>query len=202
MRKRSLIAAGLMILCVGLTACGGSKGTDNGSTTQQQSQNTSTGYVFTTNGVNIAIDEKIEDITSKLGDPKGGYYEAKSCAFDGMDKFWYYDSFTLQGYQKNGVDVVYSVTFMDDTVKTKEGIKIGDSKDKVTSAYGSSYKEENGQIKYESGNMVLSFAIKDNAVTSIDIIHGIANPTRSFPSFLYPSGFSFSLLMLIVCYPF
>ena len=42
MRKRSLIAAGLMILCVGLTACGGSKGTDNGSTTQQQSQNTST----------------------------------------------------------------------------------------------------------------------------------------------------------------
>ena len=34
MRKRSLIAAGLMILCVGLTACGGSKGTDNGSTTQ------------------------------------------------------------------------------------------------------------------------------------------------------------------------
>ena len=29
MRKRSLIAAGLMILCVGLTACGGSKGTDN-----------------------------------------------------------------------------------------------------------------------------------------------------------------------------
>lgn len=48
MRKRSLIAAGLMILCVGLTACGGSKGTDNGSTTQQQSQNTSTGYVFTT----------------------------------------------------------------------------------------------------------------------------------------------------------
>ena len=25
MRKRSLIAAGLMILCVGLTACGGSK---------------------------------------------------------------------------------------------------------------------------------------------------------------------------------
>ena len=90
MRKRSLIAAGLMILCVGLTACGGSKGSDNGSTTQQQSQNTSTGYVFTTNGVNIAIDEKIEDITSKLGDPKGGYYEAKSCAFDGMDKFWCY----------------------------------------------------------------------------------------------------------------
>lgn len=45
-----------------------------------------------------------------------------------MDKFWYYDSFTLQGYQKNGVDVVYSVTFMDDTVKTKEGIKIGDSR--------------------------------------------------------------------------
>lgn len=66
MRKRSLIAAGLMILCVGLTACGGSKGTDNGSTTQQQSQNTSTGYVFTTNGVNIAIDEKLKILHQSL----------------------------------------------------------------------------------------------------------------------------------------
>jgi len=125
-------------------------------------------YIITfDNNTDAEVTGYMENITSKLGTPKGGYYEAKSCAFDGMDKFWYYDSFTLQGYQKNGVDVVYSVTFMDDTVKTKEGIKIGDSKDKVTSAYGSSYKEENGQIKYESGNMVLSFAIKDNAVTSI-----------------------------------
>lgn len=66
MRKRSLIAAGLMILCVGLTACGGSKGSDNGSTTQQQSQNTSAGYVFTTNGVNIAIDEKLKILHQSL----------------------------------------------------------------------------------------------------------------------------------------
>lgn len=166
MRKRSLIAAGLMVLCMGLTACG-SNNNNGGNSASQEQQNASGGYVFSTDGVDIAVDGKIEDITSKLGDPKGGYYEAKSCAFDGMDKFWYYDSFTLQGYQKDNVDLVYSVTFMDDTVKTKEGVKIGDSRDKVTSAYGSSYKEENGQLVYESGNMTLSFALQNDAVSSI-----------------------------------
>ncbi len=167
MRKRSLIAAGLMVLCMGLTACGSNNETSNNTPGTQDEQTASNGYVFSTDGVDIAIDGNIEDITSKLGEPKGGYYEAKSCAFDGMDKFWYYDSFTLQGYQKDNVDLVYSVTFMDDTVKTKEGVKIGDSKDKMISAYGSSYKEENGKFIYESGNMMLSFAIQDDAISSI-----------------------------------
>ncbi|MFQ7395875.1 MAG: hypothetical protein ACLRMX_12725 [Lachnospira eligens] len=52
-----------------------------------------------------------------------------------MDKFYYYDSVTLQGYQKDGNDKLYSITLMDDAVKTKEGVRIGDKKDKVVSAY-------------------------------------------------------------------
>ena len=43
-----------------------------------------------------------------------------------MDKFYYYDSVTLQGYQKDGNDKLYSITLMDDAVKTKEGVRIGD----------------------------------------------------------------------------
>jgi len=39
---------------------------------------------------------------------------------------------------------------MDDAVKTKEGVRIGDKKDKVLSAYGSDYTEADGQLLYES----------------------------------------------------
>ena len=76
MRKRSLIAAGLMVLCMGLTACGSNNETSNNTPGTQDEQTASNGYVFSTDGVDIAIDGNIEDITSKLGEPKGGYYWA------------------------------------------------------------------------------------------------------------------------------
>jgi hypothetical protein len=118
-------------------------------------------YADFTGGIDIT------EYTSKLGEPSGGYYEAKSCAFEGMDKFYYYDSVTLQGYQKDGNDKLYSITLMDDAVKTKEGVRIGDKKDKVVSAYGSDYTEADGQLLYESGNTRLSFVMKDDEVQSI-----------------------------------
>lgn len=167
MRKRSIAAAGIMVMCLGLMACGSASNTGSSNTATQAASTSSAGYVYTSNGTDIKINDDVNAIVSKLGTPKGGTYEAKSCAFDGMDKFWYYDGFTLQAYQNDGKDVVYSVTFTDDTVKTKEGVKIGDSKDKVTQAYGSSFKENNGQLVYESGNMKLSFGMKDNKVQSV-----------------------------------
>ena len=57
--------------------------------------------------------------------------------------------------------------FRSDAVKTKEGVRIGDKKDKVVSAYGSDYTEADGQLQYESGNTKLSFVMKDDEVQSI-----------------------------------
>lgn len=169
-KKIGCLITWIMILCVGLTACAKSgNGKDNptaGKENDTQASGTQ-GYVFAAGTTEIRIDSPSADYVAKLGDPKGGYYEAKSCAFEGLDKFWYYDGFTLQAYQKNGTDTVYSVTLTDDTVKTKEGVKIGDSKDKMTAAYGSSYQEKNAVCSYTSGNMVLEFTIKDDTIASI-----------------------------------
>lgn len=171
MRKRGYIIAVMLTAGVMMTACGNSNSqgasSENNNTTTTQVQQESSKYSFELNGTKLNIDGDLTEYTTKLGEPKGGYYEAKSCAFDGMDKFYYYDSVTLQGYQKDGKDKLYSITFMDDAVKTAEGVRIGDSKDKVVSAYGSSYNEADGQIQYESGNTVLAFVMKDDVVESI-----------------------------------
>ena len=63
--------------------------------------------------------------------------------------------------------MVYAITFDDDTVKTKEGVKIGDSKEKMTSAYGSNYKQDGNMYSYVSGNMELQFTVKDEVVMGI-----------------------------------
>lgn len=74
---------------------------------------------------------------------------------------------------------------MDDAVKTKEGVRIGDKKDKVVSAYGSDYTEADGQLLYESGNTRLSFVMKDDEVQSI--IYSVNNSMeqRIFMSIQY-----------------
>lgn len=168
MKKKILMVMLAVLLCAGLTACKSQPAaTKDEQTKTGDESNNASGYVFETNGLTISVDTKIENYTAKLGEPKGGYYEAKSCAFEGLDKFWYYDGFTLQAYQKNGEDMLYSVTFDDDTVKTKEGVKLGDSKDKVISAYGSSYKQNGTVYGYESGNMTLEITVKDDAVIGI-----------------------------------
>ncbi|MDO5382422.1 MAG: hypothetical protein Q4F06_06890 [Eubacteriales bacterium] len=167
MKKKIYVIACMLTAGIMMTSCGNS-----GSQTSEQ-QNTTTvasessNFAYTLSGVELKIDGDLTEYTSKLGEPKGGYYEAKSCAFDGMDKFYYYDSVTLQGYQKDGKDKLYSITLMDDAVKTKEGVRIGDKKDKVVSAYGSTYTEKDGQLQYQSGNTIISFLIKDDVVESI-----------------------------------
>ncbi len=169
MIKRLVMTAMVMVMSAGLLACGGNSG--NKTVGQEKESNNQApeenGYVFESAGTDIMIDTKVDNYTSKLGEPKGGYYEAKSCAFDGLDKFWYYDGFTIQAYQKNGEDLVYMVSLTDDTVKTKEGVKIGDNKDKMISVYGSGYNVNGNIYFYVSGNMMLEFTVKDDVILSI-----------------------------------
>lgn len=167
MRKKSLLAAAMMVLCVGLMACGGTDNKETGSQAQTQQAEVSKGYVYESKGLTMNIDGDVKDYVAKLGEPSGGYYEAKSCAFEGLDKFWYYDGFTLQGYQKDGADLLYAITFDDDTVKTKEGVKIGDAKEKMTSAYGTGFVQNGTIYAYSSGNMELQFTVKDDVIMGI-----------------------------------
>ena len=157
MRKKSLMLAAVLAAGVMMAACGRTSTLpDNSQDKPVASQQTESKYSFELKGIELKTDGDLTEYTSKLGEPSGGYYEAKSCAFEGMDK-----------YQKDGNDKLYSITLMDDAVKTKEGVRIGDKKDKVVSAYGSDYTEADGQLLYESGNTRLSFVMKDDEVQSI-----------------------------------
>ena len=166
MRKKSLMLAAVLAAGVMMAACGSASTLpDNSQEKPVASQQTESKYSFELKGIELKTDGDLTEYTSKLGEPSGGYYEAKSCAFEGMDKFYYYDSVTLQGYQKDGNDKLYSITLMDDAVKTKEGVRIGDKKDKRSSR-GVTLTPD-GQLLYESGNTRLSFVMKDDEVQSI-----------------------------------
>ena len=79
------------------------------------------GYVFTVGGITVEMDADAAPIVEGLGEPVS-YFEAASCAFEGLDKMYTYNGFELDTYPKGEKDYVSTVILKDDTVLTPEGI--------------------------------------------------------------------------------
>lgn len=172
MKKRILMLV-LAIACVCMCACGGSEGTNNGgnsgSNESQNGQNNKNeaSYIFTYDGMEISVNEDIESVVEKLGEPVA-YYEAASCAFEGLDKIYTYASFRLDTYPQDGKDILASIYFKDDLVKTTEGISLYMTKDDMIKAYGEATTVNDNEYIYEKGNGCLRFILKDDEIISIE----------------------------------
>jgi uncharacterized protein YceK len=141
-----------------LVGCGGS---NNSNQTKEKEA-----FVFETHGTTIKMNEEVSSILKALGKEQD-YFEAKSCAFDGMDKTYTYAGFKLVTYPKDDKDYVNQVVLQDDTVSTKEGVSIGDTKAKVEETYGKDYKDKNGAYVYTQGDSTLEFIFDGDSVSSI-----------------------------------
>ena len=173
-----LLGLGLVAL---LAACGGNAGNSEeeknsqvgGSQQEENNQsgnqetNKEEGYVFLYQGVEYVVNAEIEGVTETLGEPVS-YYEAASCAFEGLDKIYTYSSFVLYTYPDNGVDRLASIYFMDDLVETKEGITLYMSQDDMLAAYGEPTSVNDNVYVYEKGNGNLTFILKDGEIISIE----------------------------------
>ena len=54
-----------------------------------------------------------------------GTFEAESCAYQGMDFFYYYDGFQLMVNEIDGERKITSISIKDDLFKTPQGVKFG-----------------------------------------------------------------------------
>lgn len=169
---------------IGDEAGGGASGTGQAGQTQGGGTGSGTaagssvsggkGYTFSYNGTVIEIDADAAPILDKLGDPVS-YFEAPSCAFEGMDKTYTYNGFELDTYPTGDRDFVSTVVLKDDSVTTPEGICIGDTREKLLQAYPDGGTEENGMLVYEKDGMKLCFIIKGDEVASIEYRSTVLN---------------------------
>ena len=125
------------------------------------------GYVFIYQDVTIEMDADAAPIIEQLGEPDS-YFEAPSCAFEGIDKMYTYRSFELDTYPTDDKDYVSSVIFKDDTIVTPEGIGIGDSVASLETAYGTQWNDEDGMMVYEKDGMKLCFIVDEDTVISVE----------------------------------
>lgn len=124
------------------------------------------GYVFAAGGVTVEVDGDMAPILQALGEP-ASYFEAASCAFEGLDKIYTYNGFEIDTYPAQDKDLVSAVILKDDSVTTAEGICIGDSLEKLLEAYGEA-SQENGMLVYIKDGMKLCFILQDDSIISIE----------------------------------
>lgn len=165
--KRSMALLLVLCMAVGFAACSTPQTpSPQGTTPNVGNPGDPEAYYFTYNGTDIRLNGDMQVILNALGEPKK-YTEETSCAFTGLDKTYTYDSFVIQTYPKGDKDYVYMFWFLDDMVKTPEGVKIGDTQAAVEAAYGTeAYNGKNAFITKEN-NYSMTVILKDGVVNSI-----------------------------------
>lgn len=169
--KKLMIFALVCCMLLSLAACGGSNDA-NSTVGNNAGENTTPstpaedGFAFEYKGTKITMHAPAAPIVAALGEPVK-YSESTSCAFEGLDKSYYYGSFYLETYPKGDEDFVYGWWFADDSVTTEEGIYIGATQAEVEKAYGTEGYNGTNAFVINKAAGALTIILEDGAVTSI-----------------------------------
>jgi hypothetical protein len=169
--KKVIALLAVFCLLMSLAACSGSNEPTKTEPQNNETQGTAPvgdpeAFFFTYNGIEIRLHADMAPILEALGQPKK-YTESASCAFEGLDKTYQYDSFVITTYPQGDKDYVYSFWFLDDFAQTNEGIKIGDDQAKAETAYGSDAFNGSNAYVLKKNDGIFEIIIKDGKVDQI-----------------------------------
>ena len=102
-----------------------------------------------------------------LGEPTS-YFEAASCAIQGLDKDYTYGSILVKTEDDGKTERIVGLTILDDGAATNMGATIGSTRDKVVGLHGTPSNESETALTYTAGEGVIAkFLLRDGTVTSI-----------------------------------
>lgn len=121
------------------------------------------GFTIPFRGTDITLGTPMESVLTALGEPTS-YTEQTSCAFQGLDKTYYYGSLYIQTNPAPEGDRIAAVWFADDSITTPEGVYIGADRATVEKAYGSFSGDA---CTLDRDGQRLMILLTDGAVSSI-----------------------------------
>ena len=160
MMKKLLFFALVLALVLGLCACG------------SDAKFSEADLSLTVDGVSVTAKSEVADLLDSFGEGYE-YSEAISCVYEGMDKTFTYENFSLYTYPNGSSDCLMEIYCVDGDVKTAKGITFGSTKSEIEAAYGKG-TEAGSTLTYElpaksEENVPASlyFVLRDDAVTAI-----------------------------------
>lgn len=161
---------------VSLAACGGDPaenvsgpGGDPAGSTGSSAPAKGAAFTFSANGTQITMNENMADVLAALGEPQS-YFEAASCAFEGLDKTYTYAGFVITTYPDGDRDLINSIRLTDDSAATQEGIYVGCTSDQIQAVYGDAQDDHVGALSYTNGDTTLNFILENDVVVSIEYL--------------------------------
>lgn len=125
--------------------------------------------VFAYRGCPLPMNSEFAPLLDYIGEADS-YFEAASCAFDGLDKTYTYGDVEIITYPDGDVDHISSIRLLSDAVATPEGVTIGSSRDEVAAAYGEDCEALGDQYTCEDGDTMLNILFQDDKVISVEYI--------------------------------
>jgi hypothetical protein len=95
-------------------------------------------------------------------------YEVPSCAIEGTDNVYNYETFEITAYDDGTGEVVYSIYLLDSNLTTTEGLALGDDAARVIELYGENYTEVGTAYVYTRSNTQLLLIMQNGVVVSIE----------------------------------
>lgn len=171
MKNKGIIIAIVVVVAIlavgGFLIFGNSKQETETIETNTTTQQESAKEVYQFKAEDKTVDLGVE--FASLNMPKENEYsEIESCAFEGMDKEYTYDHYMIATYPDGDKDKVKTVYFLDEEAQTTEGVKMGDTYEKMVAVYGENYQKSDDQYTYEKGKTQLIFLIEDNVISQIE----------------------------------
>lgn len=166
--KQLLVAAGVMMMVAAVPMTSYAFGW-KGAAKEETAAAQETTYDFLSGTVKVTMGEEAAPVLKELGAAKKTF-EQDSCAYQGKDKVYTYDGFEISTYPVKNKETIASVYFLDNTVATPEGIKIGSKKQDIINTYGKDYKEEFGVYRYTAGSTELVIYTTNDVVDAVEYL--------------------------------
>lgn len=101
-------------------------------------------------------------------DEYNSYRIEQSNYYEGEATIYEYNTFEVETYFDNNIEKIFSIRFTSDNQLTNEGVRLGDSKEKMLNIYKNNYTNPDDNIfVYNLSNTNLSFTIEDDIIVEI-----------------------------------
>lgn len=134
---------------------------------KKEEVNLPTEFYTTYNAIEIKPGILFNNLIATLDEYNSSRKE-QSNYYDGEATIYTYDTLEVETYMDNNVEKVYSITFTSDEQLTNEGLRLGDSKEKMLNVYKDDYTNPLDNIfVYNLSNTNLSFTLEDDIIIGI-----------------------------------
>ena len=157
----------MLALVLAMTACGGEAAEPQAQVEiTRATEAPDQGYSLEFQGLKLVPGDAFD--AAKLPEAQS-VYEVPSCAIEGTDNVYSYGGLEVTAFNDGSGEMIYSLYLMDASVKTDEGLAVGDAEDRITEIYGQEHQGAENEYLYTRGGTELRVLVQDGQVLSIEL---------------------------------